>query len=393
MGTIDSNCPGVSGALYWSRDGGASWQQRCNQAFFYNGTEYFPGGESSVGHDNQGMAYALGSYGNLDDDNPEGFLAVQKSSDGGNTWTLPVPALGHRSANTPSAQIAIDTSTRSPHVNAVYVAAVLASPRNNPRNNLVMVSHSYDGGTTWTQVPVTPLEKYPEEDAYINLAVSPDGSVYVTWVYCDTPAHFCADNKAHIVLSKSTDGGNTWTKAKQVVTTTIGTLQDYLFLPPTPLITVDNSTGPYSGTVYIAMCSDARGTLRLGMIHSRDGGETWSKPVSVAPAVDTHDQFLPWLSVSPTGLVGMSWMDRRNDPNNLLYQPFAAFSSDGGQSFGENILLSEGFSDPSRGGEGSGWIGDYTGNTWAGPNYFVAAWMDNSQTPNMEDVVGGIRLK
>lgn len=56
------------------------------------------------------------------------------------------------------------------------------------------------------------------------------------------------------------------------------------------------------------------------------------------------------------------------------------------------LLLSEGFSDPTRGGEGNGWIGDYTGNTWAGPNYFVAAWMDSSQTPNMEDVVGGIRL-
>jgi len=37
------------------------------------------------------------------------------------------------------------------------------------------------------------------------------------------------------------------------------------------------------------------------------------------------------------------------------------------------LLLSEGFSDPTRGGEGNGWIGDYTGNTWAGPNYFVAA--------------------
>jgi hypothetical protein len=37
-------------------------------------------------------------------------------------------------------------------------------------------------------------------------------------------------------------------------------------------------------------------------------------------------------------------------------------------------------------------MGDYTGNTWAGPD-FVAAWMDSSNGVDMQDVVGGIRLK
>ena len=57
------------------------------------------------------------------------------------------------------------------------------------------------------------------------------------------------------------------------------------------------------------------------------------------------------------------------------------------------MQLTTGFSDPNRGGEGNGWIGDYTGNTWAGPDDFVAAWMDNSNTPGMVDVVGGIRVR
>jgi hypothetical protein len=38
-------------------------------------------------------------------------------------------------------------------------------------------------------------------------------------------------------------------------------------------------------------------------------------------------------------------------------------------------------------------IGNYTGNTWDGPSYFLAAWMDNSSTGTFQDVVGGIRLK
>jgi hypothetical protein len=38
-------------------------------------------------------------------------------------------------------------------------------------------------------------------------------------------------------------------------------------------------------------------------------------------------------------------------------------------------------------------MGDYTGNTWDGPNYFIAAWMDSSNGIDMQDVVGGIRVK
>jgi hypothetical protein len=111
----------------------------------------------------------------------------------------------------------------------------------------------------------------------------------------------------------------------------------------------------------------------------------------VAPGV-THDQFLPWISVSPTGLVSASWLDRRNDPNNIDYQAYAGISSDGGLSF-DNVPLTTAFSNPNKGTANQGVIGDYTGNTWDGPNVFVAAWMDNSQSTKMEDFVGGIRLK
>ena len=131
--------------------------------------------------------------------------------------------------------------------------------------------------------------------------------------------------------------------------------------------------------------------MQVQVVRSTDGGSTWSKPVPVAPGV-THDQFLPWISVSPTGLVSASWLDRRNDPNNIDYQAYAGISSDGGLSF-DNVPLTTAFSNPNKGTANQGVIGDYTGNTWDGPNVFVAAWMDNSQSTKMEDFVGGIRLK
>ena len=119
--------------------------------------------------------------------------------------------------------------------------------------------------------------------------------------------------------------------------------------------------------------------------------DTWSKPVPVAPPTATHDQFFPALSVSPTGLVGVSWLDRRNDPANIDYQAFAAISTDGGQSFQPNWQLTTAFSNPETNGTQNNWMGDYTGSTWAGQD-FIAAWMDSSNGVDMQEVVGGIRL-
>jgi len=118
-----------------------------------------------------------------------------------------------------------------------------------------------------------------------------------------------------------------------------------------PVIAVDNSNGPYAGNLYLAMYTWAGTYLRVQVIRSTDGGATWSKPVPVAPASDTHDQFFPAISVNPTGLVGVSWLDRRNDPANLSYQAFAAISTDGGKTF-PNTQLTTAFSNPDTNGGG-----------------------------------------
>jgi len=53
--------------------------------------------------------------------------------------------------------------------------------------------------------------------------------------------------------------------------------------------------------------------------------------------------------------------------------------------------LTKAFSNPNSNG-GNYWMGDYTGNTWAGQD-FIAAWMDSSNGVDMQAVIGGIRLK
>ena len=275
-------------------------------------------------------------------------------------------------------------------VNSLYVSGVMGLGQGV--RTQVLVSHSIDGGATWKQVAVDLVQKYPEEDNLTRMAVAKDGTVYVTWLRCASPCQ-----KDPIMLSTSSDGGNTWSAPKRIAQVTMPT--DWQ-LPNTyervynyPDIVADNSDGPYSGNLYVAMYN-WRGTyLRVQVIRSTAGGTTWSKPVTLAPKGDTHDQFFPSISVSSTGKVGVSWLDRRNDPNDIDYQAFAAISEDGGQSFGTNWQLTTAFSDPRVNGTQNNWMGDYTGNTWKGDNVFVAAWMDSSNGVDMQEEVGGVRLK
>ena len=130
--------------------------------------------------------------------------------------------------------------------------------------------------------------------------------------------------------------------------------------------------------------------MQVFVATSADGGNTW-KQTPVAPLSDTHDQFFPWINVSSAGVVGVSWLDRRNDPNNVNYEAFAAFSTDGGQSFGENFDLSAHISNPFNGEYGY-FIGDYSGNAWAGTDRFYVTYTDTSIGKD-QDFIGGYQRK
>jgi hypothetical protein len=391
VGSYDSNCGYVGYAgFHSSLDGGSTWNLQCMPIINDPQGEYVPGFEPMVGFDSNGVAYIGDEYAVSEEGT--GLVAIQKSSDG-RIWSDPEIALG------PSDEhvffynsLAVDASPGSPYVNSLYVSAVvLNEPYQN--KNQVVVSHSSDGGETWHQVPVAPAQNYPESDLCTATTVGYDGTVYVSWMYCNTGPYQCDNDIGHMVFSKSSDGGNTWS-APALMTSVV---LNHESIPNTntgapnyPAIAVDNSNGPYSGNLYVVMYNWTGTYLRVQVIRSTDGGNTWSKPVPVAPPSETHDQFFPWISVSPTGLVGVSWLDRRNDPANIDYQAFATISADGGLSFRPDVQLTTGFSNPNN---NIGGMGSYAGNTWDGPNYFVAAWMDNSNSEYFQDVVGGIRLK
>ncbi|HEX8814585.1 MAG TPA: sialidase family protein [Terriglobales bacterium] len=393
LGSVDFNCTGDSSVgAHLSTDGGSAWSLvSCMPIVQLGKRGYIAIGEPSVGYDSKGNAYASGVYYG---GGSYGLVAVQSSTNGSN-WNAPVVALTPKGdASFFETHLAVDASPGSPHVGAVYASGVYGG---GGRYNQVIVSHSTDGGTTWTQVPVDSVQKYPEEDDFTRLAVGGDGTVYATWQNCTGTKTNGNCPTVRMLFSKSADGGNTWSPPIQ--TAEVGMPLNWE-LPNTnpntavsnyPPIAVDKSSGTYAGSLYVVMYNYTDNHLKVIMVRSTDGGTTWSKPLPLAPESDTHDQFFPAISVNKAGLVGVSWLDRRNDPNNVNYQAFAAISYDGGQTFGPNWQLTTAFSNPDVNGDYN-WMGDYTGNTWV-DDKFIAAWMDSSNGTNMQQVVGGVQLK
>jgi hypothetical protein len=148
-----------------------------------------------------------------------------------------------------------------------------------------------------------------------------------------------------------------------------------------PVIDVDNSPAG-RGRLYMTFYNWTGAFMQVVVSHSSDGGNSWSTPVPVAPASDTHDQFKPYISVNSTGSVAVTWLDRRDDPANVTYRAYSAISKNGLFS-NRNVALATGASTPMFG----------TGpaaNAWSGSTLF-AVWPDTRPSGSLQQFIGGYK--
>ncbi|MGA8764081.1 MAG: sialidase family protein [Candidatus Sulfotelmatobacter sp.] len=363
-GANDYSCGSLTG-FYASSDGGTTWARTCIGVIAGDSGDGDPG----VGYDLHGTAYISGI-------DASSGIVFEKSTDHGVTWSAPAvavsPLFAGGLADKPWLQI--DTNSASPHANSLYFSVTQFDANSNSQ---ISVSHSNNGGSTWTRKTVDTEQLFPNVDQFTDIATGKDGTVYLTWIRCTAngPSGDCGGTTASIMFSKSTDGGNTWSAAAAIFSASLapdpGACCFYGALPNTservsdiPVVAIDTSTGAHAGNLYVTYYNWTGTFMKVYVATSTNGGSTWTKK-PVAPATATHDQFFPWLNVNRAGLVGVSWLDRRNDPANVNYEAFASFSPSGGNSFSTNQDLSAAPSNPFNDGFGGFFIGDYTGNAWA----------------------------
>ena len=264
--------------------------------------------------------------------NGKSDTVVAKSTDFGATWSVVV-------ANRTNA--ATDKPILAVRGQDVYVGYNHAQK--------VWVSSSHDGGATFTSVNVN---KTAAGKLGWSLAgggtVDPAGNVYFGWAGYEQNGG--AKGPVNLFVSKSSDGGATWTN----------TVIDISGAPP-------DCSAYLCGWAYLGaqltMSSDAAGTLyalwnagtvdkgpeRIFFAKSTDAGNTWSDKADVSDATTGVNHAFPAIVAGAAGAVRISWMDAREvgsaaDP---LWNTYYRSSTNGGATWSAEADLStfvDGFS-------------------------------------------------
>jgi hypothetical protein len=303
-------------------------------------------------------------------------LLVQRSSDGGITWTAPVPiAPGHVTGGQYDSQIAVDpvdgrtvwasflennnsriAVVKSTDFGVTWSPLQLVSdlPPGLDKDTLVVrgqtvavayddnlntwVSISQDGGATWATHEIFP------GDAQFNLSLSAGGGIdshgnlFFSWDSFDQAHSKNGDGPVTVWVSKSSDGGLTWTRTVIDVSGAPPPCDNcgYAYLSAQMALKIGSDDSIYllwNGTVDLTNFAPER----IFFARSTDDGASYSPRTEVSDAPTGVEHCFPALAVgSKAGDVRLGWMDTRTGAWNLFYRS----SLNGGKSLTSPIQVS-----------------------------------------------------
>ena len=271
--------------------------------------------------------------------NGKSDTVVARSDDFGDTWSVVVA--DRTNAGTDKPILAV----RGPHVYVGFNHALK-----------VWVSASHDGGRTFTSSNVNPNGKLGWSLAGGG-TVDPAGNVYFSWAGYSRNGG--ATGTVNLYVSKSSDGGLTWTNTVVDVSEAPPDCSAYqcgwAYLGAQIVMTSDDA-----GTLFALwnMGTVARGPERIYFARSTNGGTTWSAKTQVSTAPEGAAHAFPAIVARDSGDVRISWMDARG---GALWNTYYRSSSNGGATWSAEKDLSTyvgGFSYIQPGGFGYP-FGDY----------------------------------
>lgn len=353
--------------VYSSTDGGVTWQ---------TGTTYPPppsrgvscAGDPGVGIDATGRQYY--SYLRATpcaSGKPRLFVVSRPGPDA--SWSKPVRvAPPGRSLFDDKPAIAVDSSTVSPHLNRVYVAWSRISHRSVYS---IVVSHSDDGGRTWSR-PVK-VNREGSVLAYASVAVSRRGVVYVAW----------DDNSGYsLEIARSTDGGASFERQRHVVSFSIVPIAHcgsgiviaahrLACIHANPILSIDRSRGRFAGRVYLSYSKthfsgspDVLVNAFTSSLRPIPLTESPGEGVSVArtPAGVRPSRFWPQSAVDPSnGALWVCFYDTTGDPKAKRVFYRCTVSRDGARTWATPIRAASVASDATQPDANLRAYGDYEG--------------------------------
>lgn len=384
----DFSCGTSTIRYHYSTDGGLTWRTNCLP--FPGGYPYNDPFDPTVAYDSRGNCYvAFGNTRNgASGDDYQNGVYVCKSTDGGITFQTAVPVvenLQNVKAGSGGSQpfedkyfICCDASPTSPNRDNVYVTWSHGAPA---AGFVIVCSHSTDGGKTWSGMSNISRGGSPQGSVP---ACGPNGEVYCAW------GNNSMSTTSQIMISRSEDGGTTWTAPKQVAQVqSVGTLntsngrleltdKQNMRIATFPVLSVDVTNGPRKGTVYLAWQGNNNvPEAHIFMATSNDKGQNWSSARIIDQANAGLDVYMPGMACDPvTGDLTIDYYDSRNSSDNTGYDLYASQSRDGGATFSEYRITSVTTKvyTLGQGSSGGSYYGDYQGLTAYGGTAWPCWW-------------------
>lgn len=406
---------------YRSTNGGASWQDSLVPGYPDDSS---PAGLASPAHGQCGAAGDPTQSFDRDGRLFYGFICFNRGKpvngstyvttydqDGGNYVRTALVAQGSPAGQFSSGlfqdkiNLAVD-QTSGPRSGYIYVAWSRYSGR--AANNVVLFSRSTDHGVTFS--PPVRISPGQGEESFADLAVGPDGTVYLTY---RNFAHQKSTSNT-VSIQRSTNGGLSWSQPQVLAQITpfdsnqfsgngSGDCGDAPFDCPTGLTfsrfaSLSAVTADSSGVHVVWNSELASGQSKVFVRNSADGSN-WSATATIDTIAVGH-QYLPDIAAAD-GVITVVFYDSRADsayspnlpPGNTaagtnsgnVVDTYVAKSSNGGSSWSETRISTVGsnFNWETHGARLIGFWGDYI-YVSAVPGGVNVTWTDS------RDLVPGV---
>jgi len=281
-------------------------------------------------------------------------IVLQTSQDDGKTWT-DGKGIGHY----PPKQQDKQWNFINPRTNEIYLSWTqfdkYGSKKSKDESN-ILFSKSKDAGLSWT-APVkinNQAGDCRDGDKTVEGAmteIDKNGTLYCCWA-----------GRKGIYFNTSKNQGASWSKKETIIQKLrAGWSFDIPGLDRAngfPILKVDRSPSIFNNTIYVAYADQKYGknNTDIFLIQSKDGGQTWSKPIQVNQDKSKRHQFGMWFTIDPSnGILYFLYYDRRYTQGNAT-DVFLSYSKDGGRSF-KDLKISQSSFTPDQ----KKFFGDYNG--------------------------------
>jgi hypothetical protein len=360
----------------YSQDAGHTW----HAADGVEPHDYRVSGDVSAAYDDRGHAFIcymafdkLGTFNYWAHNASRNGLFVRRSLDGGKTWEANhIPIIEH------------PTEPDMPWEDKPYIVSdttkgpysgnlYVGWTRWTLTDSEILLSRSTDDGQTWSK-PI-------EIDSHPGLPRDDNGAAegFAGAVAPDGTLYAVWSEDNDILLTSSSDGGKSFSHARPIIHTApiMFAVQTLERANGFPQIAVD----PQSQRLYVTWSDYRNGDLDVFLAASGDAGKTWGIPVRVNndSLHNGADQFFQWLAVDPNdGAANVVFYDRRGDPQNRAQIVVLARSTDGGRSFQNYAWTTEPFE------AGGVFFGDYSGIAASGGRVY-GVWTEKPAVDTERD--------